>query len=300
MAKNRVIISPRDESLLRLLSRTVVTKHLVLKANPLFDEPFLNERRVRERMQVLQQAGLVKSFSTGAIGSLLQYFKLTPEGFRQLHGDRVKLPPRSFFTEVALSRFQHTLVLAEVVIHAMVAAHESRIQIANFHRENELVLQSGQQRQVPDCHFHFEAAGRHFHVLFEIDNSTEPLDSFSHQSIKNKLLGYDAYQDALLAGWAKSGRATKRPAFRVIFLTRTQDRCDHILSLAATLIRNKDRRLFYGATQADFLSERDALRQPVFLDHQGAWQALINLQPTATSLKSPARLRLPVALPLFP
>lgn len=294
-----IIISPRDESVLRLLCRTVCTKHLLLKANPLYFEPFLDERRVRERLQALASAGLVRAFSTGAIGSPLQYYKLTPEGFRKLHGEAAKLPPRSFFTEIALSRFQHTLTVAEVIVHSLVVAREFRIEIDGFHRENELELASGNQRQVPDCHFRFAYSGRHFHALFEIDNSTEPLDSFSHQSIKNKLLGYDAYQDGLLSGWAKSGRKAIRPAFRVVFLTKTQDRADHILSLAATLVRNRDRRLFYAATQDAFLSDRDALRQPIFLDHFGTWQPLVNLHPTAAVLRAPARLKSLVAPQLF-
>ena len=305
MAKTQIIISPRDESLLRLLSRTVLTKNLILKANALFAEPFLNERRVRERLQALQAAGLLRGFTTGAAGSLLHYYKLTPEGFcaSKLTSEAAKQPSRSFFTEIAISRFQHTMAVAEVIVHSLVAAHEFRINVDSFHRENELVIQAGQQRQCPDCHFLFSSAGRAFHVLFEVDNSTESVDSFSHQSIKNKLLGYDGYQDGLLAGWAKSGRKFRRPAFRVIFLTRTQDRADHILSLAATLVRNKDRRLFYAATQDSFLSERDALRQPLFLDHSGAWQPLVNLHPTAPALRARARLKsldATVAPTLFP
>lgn len=294
-----IIISTRDESVLRLLSRTVCTKHLLLKANSLYTEPFLNERRVRERMQALAGAGLVRVFNTGAIGTPLQYYKLTADGFRRLHGDTAKLPPRSFFSEIALSRFQHTLTVAEVIVHSLVVAQESRIEVESFHRENELELASGQQRQVPDCHFRFAFSGRRFHALFEIDNSTESLDTFSHTSIKNKLLGYDAYQDGLLAGWAKSGRKFMRPAFRVVFLTRTQDRADHILSLAASLVRNRDRRLFYAATQDTFLSDRDALRQPIFLDHFGTWQALVNLHPTASMLRAPARLKAVIAPQLF-
>ncbi len=296
-------MTARDESLLRLLTRTPLTKHLILKANPLFESSFADERRVRERLQALQAAGLVRAFTTGAVGSLLHYYKLTPDGFSTIAVDPSKLPSRSFFTEIAMSRFQHTLAVAEVVVHTLVAAHDFRIGVDNFHRENELVIQSGEQRQSPDCHFLFVSSGRRFHALFEIDNSTESVDSFSHQSIKNKLLGYDGYQDALLAGWASSGRKFQRPAFRVVFLTRTQDRADHILSLASALIRNKDRRLFYAATQDAFLSERDALRQPLFLDHSGAWQSLVNLHPTAPILRAPARLKTlnaTVAPTLFP
>ena len=47
---SRLIFSPRDESLLKLLSRTPATKQLVLKASRTFPEPFTDERRVREAL----------------------------------------------------------------------------------------------------------------------------------------------------------------------------------------------------------------------------------------------------------
>jgi hypothetical protein len=47
----------------------------------------------------------------------------------------------------------------------------------------------------------------------------------------------------------------------------------------------------YGATQDAFLAEPDALRAPIFLDHHGHWQALVNIHPTAAFTKPPVRLQ---------
>jgi hypothetical protein len=152
-------------------------------------------------------------------------------------------------------------------------------------------LEAGEQTQMPDCHFEFSSGGKFFHVLFEIDNSTEPIDSFSHQSIKNKLLGYDAFQDSVLTGWTKTGRIGLKPAFRIAFLTKSLDRAYHILSLANAVTRNRDRRLFYAATQDAYVAEADAVRKPFFVDHAGQWHALVNLHPTASFLMSPVRLK---------
>ena len=291
----RIIVSPRDEALLRLLSRTPATKQLVLKASRTFPESFADERRVRERLQTLSEAGLVRAFNATAVGGLLNYYKLSPEGFRQVQGVEAPLPPRSYFAEIAPSRFMHTLTVAEVIVQTIVAAHDFRIEVGCFHREHELVLEAAGQTLIPDCHFLLTSAGKHFQVLFEIDNSTESIDSFSHQSIKNKLLGYDTYQDGVLAGWAKAGRDGSRPAFRVAFLTKTAERAEHILSLAKELARNQDRRLIVAATQDAFLAEPDVLRQPVFLDHFGGWQSLVNAHPTTAFLKAPVRLRRAIA-----
>lgn len=293
---NRIILAPRDHALLRLLGRTTVTKRLVLKASRSFPEPFLDDRRVRERLQTLAKSGLVRAFTATAVGGLLSYYKLTAEGFRLEHGDYAEIPPRSFFSEIAPSRFVHTLTVAEIIVHTLVAAHEHRVEVSRFHRENELVLGVGEQTQMPDCHFELLSGGKFFHVLFEIDNSTESIDSFSHQSIKNKLLGYDAYQDSVLRGWAKAGRIGPKPVFRIAFLTKSLDRAYHILSLANAVTRNRDRRLFYAATQDAYLAEADAVRKPLFVDHAGEWQALVNLHPTASFLLSPVRLKEAVAV----
>ena len=236
------------------------------------------------------QAALVSDEGGRELGRFQQ------EPFRRRAGrhgwhdrDRVRQP---------LARLQHAYTLAEVIVHTMVVAHRHRIAVPRFYRENAITLEAGSFKQQPDCIFHLTSGGRNFTVLFEIDNSSEPLDSGSHQSIRRKVLGYDAYQDHVLKVWKKAGRPGTRPGFRVAFLCRSVDRVHHLLLLAGQHARNRDRQLFYGATQDAYLAEPDALRNPLFLDHQGRWQALVDIHPGTPYRKSSVRLRSPVAVPL--
>src|SRR5438128_2119065 len=107
----RVTLSPRDRSLLRLLSWTPATTALLLDASRAFDGgPFADDRRLRERLTALAGEGLVRAWASAHPGGGLQnYYKLTPAGFAALHGPDVPQPPRAFFAELAPSTFAHTL-----------------------------------------------------------------------------------------------------------------------------------------------------------------------------------------------
>lgn len=298
MAKQDLRVSDRDWAVLRLLDRTPATTALILQASVTFPNgPFRDRRRVRERLQRLGQSGLVRRWSLSlSAGGAANYYKLGRGGYRLLYGANSSLPHNRFFAAIPVVRLQHTLTLAEVIVHTLVSAHRHRIAITRFYRENALTLSTGAFQQQPDCMLQLSTGGRRFNALFEIDRSTEPVDANSHRSIRRKILGYEAYQDHVWATWKANGRKGARPAFRVAFLTRTIDRAYHILTLARDLAHNKDRRLCYGATQDSYLVEADALRQPLFLDHHGHWQALVNLHPTAPFPKMPVRLPASVAL----
>ena len=295
---HNIQLTDRDYDILRLLDRTPVTTELLLKASQAFRRGgFRDDRRVRERMRALARAGLVKSWPMGlACGGSMNYYKLTPNAFRLLHGDETALPHGRFFSAVPMARLQHTQILAEVIVHTLAAAHRHRVTIARFYRENALTLRSTPHEVQPDCTFQFATSGETFNVLFEIDNSSESLDALTHQSIRKKILGYDAYQDLVWHTWKRAGRRGPRPYFRVAFLTKTIERTHNILTLAADLIRNKERRLCYAATQDSYVAEEDALRSPLFLDHRGHWQALVNIHPTSRFTKPPVRLRGPLAV----
>src|SRR6476620_7165632 len=132
-------VSPRDRDLLQLLDRTPATAALILKASTTFaGEPFRDERRVRERLQQLAAEHLVRRFTLAqASGGAMNYYKLTSAGFASLHGPEPALPPRSYFAEIPLSRLQHTLALASVIVHTLVGASAHRVSVTKFHRENE-------------------------------------------------------------------------------------------------------------------------------------------------------------------
>src|SRR5437667_1401002 len=107
---SRVSLSPRDVSLLRLLSWTPATTGLLLRASASFDGGgFIDERRLRERLQSLAEAGVVRSWPTAQAGGGLQnYYKLTQLGFDMVCGHEAARPLRAFFAEVSPSLYAHT------------------------------------------------------------------------------------------------------------------------------------------------------------------------------------------------
>lgn len=293
---NRVSLSPRDLSLLRLLSWTPATTALLIRANNTFDGgPFTDERRLRERLQTLSEAGVVRFWSTAHSGGGLQnYYKLTPLGFELLYGVEASQPTRAFFGEVSPSLFEHTFRLAEVIVETVRACHERRVTINRFIRESELTLRVGEEQVQPDCFFRLAAGGRAFNAAFEIDNSTESLDSNAASSVRRKLTTYHGYQEQVLSQWLAAGKKWERPRFRVVFLTQSIERAHHILSLAADTTRNRSRRTVYAATLDSYVTAADPLHTPLLLDHRGEWQSLVDLHPAASYRKTPVRLARPV------
>jgi hypothetical protein len=289
---NSVILSARDLALLKLLSWTPATTPLLLRASVAFEgQPFTDERRLRERLQTLCHVGFVRSWSTAHAGGGLQnYYKLTPAGFERFYGPEAQPPPRAFFGEISPALFEHTIRLAEVIIETLRACFTSRIEIVRFFRENELTFAVGKEQVQSDCFWRLVYGGKPFNVAFEIDQSTEPLDSNAANSIRTKLRIYDAYQEALLFDWRAGGKTWERPRFRVAFLTRSIERAYHILALARSIAENKSRRLILAATAETFIADPDCIRSPIFLDHDGHFRAFVDLHPSAHPGRPPVRI----------
>lgn len=292
-----VALSPRDLAILRLLDLTPATAVQIRKASVTFgDEPFKDERRVRERMQSLGDAGLVRSFPAAISGGgAMSYYRLTNEGYRVAIPESIDEPPRSSLNEIAPSRLRHAMVTADAIVHTLVVCHERGVRVQRTLGDGRLTLTIGEHRQQPDFHMQLAFAGRTFNLVFEIDNATEPLDSHREQSIRTKILGYETYQDWVLRSRKDSGEQGPRPSFRVVFLTTGAGRANHILWLANDLARNKDRRLVYAATQDVYLGEPNAMLAPILNDHVGSWQSLVDPHPTSPFLRQPIRLSRPVA-----
>ena len=287
-----IILSQRDVSLLRLLSWTPATTALVLRASTAFDgDPFLDERRVRERLQTMAKAGLVRAWSaTLPRGGLQNYYKLTSAGFQAVTGVETELPPRTFFAEISPALYEHTLRLAAAIIETVRACAQYRVTLIRVFRENELTFTVGREQVQPDCFFRLQSAGKPFNFAFEVDQSTESLDSFASKSIRTKLRIYDAYQEQTLEDWRTYGKVWERPRYRVVFLTRTVERAYHILALAKRVASNPARRLIYATTLDAYLSDPDPLHTALCLDHDGSWRSLIDHHPSAPVLRSPVRL----------
>ncbi len=295
---NIVTLSDRDFALLRFLEITPATASQIRRASETFPgEPFRDERRVRERLQSLTQAGFIKTCATAQFtGGTLHYYRLAASGFRAVHTDFDETIPKYTGTEIAPSRFQHAMITADVIVHLLVSCHRSRVTVTQASGDGRLTLEVGEYRQQPDCQFQLLFAGHTFNLLFEIDNATEPLDSRREQSIRSKILGYESYQDWVLQVWKNGGRVGPRPAFRVVFLTRSTDRANHMLYLAGELARNKSRRLVLATSQDQFLVASETVIEPILNDHFGHWQSIVNSQPTSPhNLRPPVRLQPPIA-----
>lgn len=170
----------------------------------------------------------------------------------------------------------------------------ARVKIERFIRENELALKAGDRQVQPDCFFRLGTSGRFFNLAFEIDNSMASIESYAVNSIRQKLTTYQAYQDRVLSQWNAGGKQWERPRLRVVFLTRSVERAYHILTYASESAANKSRRLVYAATYDSFVTNGEPLHAPIFLDHLGNWQSLIDLHPSAPYNKMPVRLTRPV------
>ena len=295
---NTGTLLPRDIAVLQLLDRTPATTDLLVKASNTFPcGPFRDHRRVRERLQTLARMHLVRSFpATQGIGGPVNWYKLTLEGYRYLHGSDGEPPRRARFEPIPPSRFHHTAALADVIVHTLVAAHIGRTAVARFFGDGELPIEAAGRWQFPDCFFQLEQSGREWNLLFEIDQSTEPLDSLSANAVREKILTYEAHQDAVLQWWKEQGRVGQRPTYRVVFLNASAQRAIHILWLAQQCARNQDRHLCYAAPQQTFLGTPEALSDPLFNDHHGGWQSLVNVHPSSKFTRTPIRLVPPVTI----
>ncbi|MFO1003485.1 MAG: hypothetical protein U0936_24395 [Planctomycetaceae bacterium] len=127
------------------------------------------------------------------------------------------------------------MACSELLVHSLVCCERSCVTVAQTTGDGRLTIEIGEHRQHPDFHLQLQYAGRNFNLVFEVDNATEPIDSGRDQRIRNKILGYENYQDWVLRTWQQHGAIGHRPAFRVVFLTSESTRAYHILSLASQL-----------------------------------------------------------------
>jgi len=291
----RIVLKERDRDILRLLDRTPATAALILKASSAFQQPFEDLRRVRERMQALQAGGWVRREGLPLVSrQSATWYRLAAEGFRLLYGHDAPLPHRSFFMPMRPSRAEHTLLLAEVVVHTMVAANDSMLSINDYRRENAVVLTLGKETLKPDGSMQLRTTdGRHFNFFLELDNGTEPVRSKSQrESLQRKVRFYERLQDGAIAAWKRGSRNQPPPRFRVLFFLQSAQRQKHLLSLARNLAGNPDRRLCLGVSLPEYLASSSPLRSPLAVDHFGNWQAIVTEAYEASYLREPMRLNL--------
>ncbi len=165
--------------------------------------------------------------------------------------------------------------------------------------ENAFVIDAHTHMTQPDFSVVLSHSGMRFNCFFERDRHTESLDSMAANSVRNKIVAYEAYYDHIIEQWHKRGNKGPRPRLRVPFVTDSMERAEHILLLARRLAHNPRRKMVYATTIDSFLNEADALRQPIFLDHDGTWQALVNIYPTSLFHREPVCFHQEIVEPSF-
>src|SRR4051812_36074936 len=99
-APNR-LVTPRDIEILAALDRCPLTALQLLKLSQAFSLSFTTERRVRERLFHLCEAGRLHRRQYCAVGQRApNYYTLSPLGYRLLHGEEAIPPTRRIFGEV--------------------------------------------------------------------------------------------------------------------------------------------------------------------------------------------------------
>jgi len=265
--KKALVFTPRDLELLTIIGRTSPTLQQLLKVSSTFDRPFTSLDTLRLRMTKLAATGWLQKFRFATTGpGAVNYYRLTPAGYRRVVGLKAKLPSKSHFRPISLGLQSHFQALSEFLIHFHVGAHRAKCVVNQFFPENDLVLRLDGERQLPDAAVQLLAPhGHSLNFLIEFDNGTEPVCSGRERdSIQKKVRFYERYQD----------RCDHR--FRVLFVTAKQSqRHLHITALARQLAGNANRCLIYSVSLPSFVSAEDCLRTPLFLDHRGRLQPLV-------------------------
>jgi hypothetical protein len=279
------IVTERDIDILTALDRVPLTAQQMVRLSETFCHPFGSERTARERLQAFSTEGWARSsfYAIPSSGGSPKYYFLTRKGYGILYGEETPPPTKRHFSPLTISRQHHTRSLADFLVHTMCSAHRAGVRFTEFYRENTLKLTIGDDCLYPDSSFQLVGSENAFNFLVEIDNHTERIRSDKDtDSWERKLRLYDRLQD------------TAPSRFRVLVVTtRSSDRLRHILSTAASVIRNPKRCLVYGIDLPSFVAEEEPLHRNVFLDHLGRTTALI---ASHFSIRSLHRARTPSLL----
>jgi hypothetical protein len=264
-------IGPRDIQILTALERCPLTPDQLQRLSVMFVMPFRDTHNLRRRLRRMAQAGYVSGwpYAVATDGRSPRYFKLARDGYRILHGIDAPLPKRRRFEAISPAHHHHTFCLAEVTVHLLISAFQNGCAIEHFAPENSVRLQADPFTLIPDCSFVIRRPdGRTFPFVVELDNSTERVRSkLDVESIERKLRGYDAHQSA----YDKSDP----DRYLVLFVaTRSQQRMQHILDLAAMVMQQPRRTVFVGTDLKSWL-DCDPFRDAVLQDHRGLKRTLV-------------------------
>ncbi len=267
-AKRRVAVTERDRDLFSALYRSPLTAEQIFKLSETFAEPFPTLRRTQARLGQLAASGMLHAwrYATMGQGSAPHYYKLSPETFRLLFGDKAVLPSKRFLHEVKVSQHEHKRLLGDFTVHTAVAAHRRGLSFVYFHPENTHRIETADGTIFPD-----QAFGLHLppstqlNYYVELDNSTEPIRSTDRM---------DSWQNRLRRYYQNEANSIERSRL-IIVSTKNGSRLANILDLARRLNPNLSYSMAVGVILSDYLAESDPFFVPCFRDQHNQRVPLI-------------------------
>ncbi len=264
--KPLVLHLERDDQIYHALNLIPMTPGQICKLSQIWDQPFNDVKRARERLATLASAGRLRSFryATRSRGEQ-SYYVMTRSRYHLLHG-RDAQPPRNAFRELSFTRQQHTRILADILVHALILAHRDGAQLQRFRRENEKRYQTAAGDFQDDGYLELLSPGGRPHVFhLECDRSTRPLSNqWQQNSLQSMVQKYEALADE------------SEHRFRVLFITTgSPQHVRDFLQIASKEARYPGRMLCYGITLEGFLQLR-SLREKHLLNHHLQMSALIS------------------------
>jgi hypothetical protein len=267
MASNKtsIVLTARDQQIHEALALTPLDTQQLLRMSETFDQPFVNDRTLRERMHEHTAAGWVQRFTyaTTQTGKL-NYYKLSPIGYRLLNGPAAPLPKASAFREVAPALQRHTRHLADIIVQTNVHARRLGVRILEQHGENQLPLTLGDRTQKPDHSFHISTRDGPMTFYDELDEGTEPIaSSKQRESLEARIRFHEDYQNA----------TGERYRVRVFF-AKASARMVQFLALARRYAKQQ-RVIFLAVLLEDYMKHGSPLTSPMFVDHFNRLQSMM-------------------------
>jgi hypothetical protein len=269
-----IIYTARDQQIHEALALTPLDTQQLLRFSGIFDQPFVNDRTLRERMHEHATAGWVQTFTYATTTSgKLNYYKLSPLGFRMLNGPDAPRPKPSAFREVSPALQRHTRHLADIITQTNVHARRLGLTIVEQHGENQLPLALGERMQKPDYTFRLATRDGPLTFYDELDEGTEPIASTKQrESLEARIRFHEDYQNA------------NGERYRVrVFFAKASARMVQFLALARRYAA-KQRVIFLAVLLEDYLKHGSPLTSPIFVDHFNRLEPLI--PPAATKYQS--------------
>lgn len=272
--KTTINPTARDLELFASLYRDPKTAQQLFQESQAYQHPFHSLSRLQVRLRLLceerdqqcrlRQRGFLRRwrYHDNTQGSAPFYYKLNKEGFRYCFGADVVLPTKRFLDEVNPYRHRHIRALADCNIHTFITARRHDIALHHFSPENTLRVtvpsDEVEETLVPDTRFDLiPPTGRCWRIYQELDCSTETKVATVKRS--------KTWEETILK-YEQLHYQSEQP-FRVfLFFTESRQRCRNVLELAGQLVRNKQRRIFFGIYLPDYLSCPHVFSAPIFLD----------------------------------